>query len=105
MIVGHPQRGGELATLNAVVITALAGALFRVRFDNGHLATVCPSGKMQRSRVAVVPGDQVVCEFAVGCFSKGRIVHRFDGEGSVLKPRRPRATRAGRARFEMEMEC
>jgi translation initiation factor IF-1 len=104
-MIGHPHRGGELITCNATVTAALAGGFFRIQFDDGCLATCRPSGKMQRSRVAVVPGDQVVCEFAVGCFSKGRIVHRFDGEGSVLKPRRRRATRAARARFEMEMEC
>ena len=57
---------------------------------------------MQRSRVSIVPGDSVVCEFAAGCFSAGRIVHRFSGEAPVLKPRHRRRAREGRVRKDAD---
>ena len=100
-MMGHAIRGGELVTYDAVVIAALAAGFFRVQIDAGcfgERATCRPSGKMQRSRIAIVPGDAVVWEFAAGCFSTGRIVRRFTGDASVPRPRFRRKGRSGRAR-------
>jgi translation initiation factor IF-1 len=97
-MIGHLVRGGELITCNAVVTAALAAGFFRVEIDDCWLATRRRSGKMQRSHIAIAAGDAVICEFAAGCFSKGRIIHRFTGEGPVIRPRHRRRAREGRVR-------
>jgi translation initiation factor IF-1 len=101
-VIGYPQRNGELITCNAVIIAALPGGFFRIQLDGSCLATARPSGKMRLGRVSIVPGDSVVCEFAAGCFSAGRIVHRFTGEAPVIKPRHRRKGREGRVRREVD---
>jgi translation initiation factor IF-1 len=86
----HATRGGQIVTCNAVIVAALAASNFRVQLDGGHHATIRPSGRMQLSHIMLVVGDQVVVEFSAGCFSTGRIVHRFNGEVSVPRPRHRR---------------
>ena len=78
-MIGHPRDGFVMC--DATVIAGFGRWILWVRItDSGLFATCRPSGKMQRSRIAVVTGDNVVCEFAVDFLVKGRIVYRYEGE-------------------------
>jgi translation initiation factor IF-1 len=67
----------EPIEIEAVVVTALPNAQFKVRIDNSDkeiLAHV--SGKMRKHFIRILPGDRVKVELSPYDLTKGRIVFR-----------------------------
>ena len=56
---------------------ALANAMFRGEFDNGHVITAHISGKMRMHYIKILPGDKVKVEMTPYDLSKGRISFRY----------------------------
>ncbi len=58
------------------VIEALPNGVFRVKLQNGSIATAHLSGKMRINFIKVAVGDKVVVQLSIYDLSKGRIVYR-----------------------------
>ena len=67
----------EPIEVEAIVVTALPNAMFKLRLDNnqkeilGHV-----SGKMRKHFIRILPGDRVKVELSPYDLTKGRIVFR-----------------------------
>ena len=71
---GKPKEEG--ITVNGVVAEALPNAFFRVTLENGHEVLARVSGKMDKMRIRVLPGDRVVVEITPYDLTRGRITYR-----------------------------
>ena len=60
-----------------LVLEALPGDLFKVRFDDESQALGYLSGRMRIHHIRVLPGDRVDVEFSPYDLSRGRITRRF----------------------------
>jgi translation initiation factor IF-1 len=67
----------EAIELEGTVIAVLAGTMFRVKLDNGHVLLSHISGKMRKRFIRLVIGDRVKLEVSPYDPSKGRIVFRL----------------------------
>jgi translation initiation factor IF-1 len=98
-MIGHPRRR-DLVACDGTVAAALAASFFRVRLADGRLVVCRPCGKMQLNRINVAVGDFVIVEAASCDLSRGRITCRYHGDKPVVRPRRRRTGRGGKARPE-----
>lgn len=63
--------------VEGIVVSVLAGTMFRVQLDNKHivLATIC--GKMRKRWVRITTGDRVKMEMSPYDLNKARITWRL----------------------------
>jgi translation initiation factor IF-1 len=64
--------------VEGVVITVLAGTMFKVRLQNGHEVLAHISGKMRKRFIKLVVGDKVRMEMSPYDLTKARIVFRLN---------------------------
>lgn len=64
------------------VVEALRDAKFRVELDDqtDHELMCHISGKIRQNNIEILPGDRVRVEISPYDLTKGRIIHRIDGE-------------------------
>lgn len=62
--------------LEGTVAAVLAGTMFRVKLNNGHLVLAHISGKMRKRFIRLVVGDRVKIEMSPYDTEKARIVYR-----------------------------
>ena len=67
----------EPIELTGVVTEALGNSQFRIQVGEGHEVIAKIAGKMRRSRIRVLPNDQVKIEVSPYDPRRGRIVYRF----------------------------
>ncbi|MDO8558090.1 MAG: translation initiation factor IF-1 [bacterium] len=65
-----------LTRKEGLVLEALPGDLFKVRFEDGAEALGYLSGRMRMNHIRVLPGDKVDVEFSPYDPKRGRIVRR-----------------------------
>jgi translation initiation factor IF-1 len=80
----------ELMTLDGQIDEILPDGRFGVVLENGHRIIAYTSGKMRKFRIRSVVGDRVKVEMTPYDLSKGRIIFRDRGVGTVTgaPPRR-----------------
>lgn len=59
------------------IVSVLAGTMFRVQLDNGHVVLATISGKMRKRFVRLTAGDRVKMEMSPYDLNKARIVWRL----------------------------
>ena len=70
-------KDAQMPRKEGVVLEALPGDLFKVRFDDTTEALGYLSGRMRMNHIRVLPGDKVDVEFSPYDMKRGRIVRRF----------------------------
>ena len=68
----------QCLTVNGTVTETLGNANFRVEIDNGHIILCTISGKMRKSYVKILTGDEVRVEMSPYDLNRGRIVYRYN---------------------------
>ena len=69
----------EPIEVEAIVITALPNAMFKLRLDQGgtsHEILGVVSGKMRKHFIRILPGDRVRVQLSPNDLTRGRIVFR-----------------------------
>ena len=66
----------EAIEVQAVVKEALPNGFFKVEMENGHEILAHISGKMRKSYIRVLPGDQVTVALSPYDLNRGRITFR-----------------------------
>jgi translation initiation factor IF-1 len=67
----------EPIEVEAVVVTALPNAMFKLKLDNSEAEILgIVSGKMRKHFIRILPGDRVKVELSPYDLTKGRIVFR-----------------------------
>ena len=66
----------SLIEAHGTIKEALGDSNFRVELDNGHEILCQISGRMRKSYIRVLPGDNVKVEISPYDISRGRIVSR-----------------------------
>lgn len=67
----------DLFQMEGNIIDTLPNQMFKVEFDNGHIATCYTGGKMRQFRIRLVEGDRVKVEMTPYDLTKGRIIFRM----------------------------
>lgn len=67
----------EHIELEGKVKAVLAGTMFRVELDNGHVVLAHISGKMRKRFIRLTIGDRVKIEMSPYDLNKARIVYRL----------------------------
>ena len=70
------DRKEQAIELEGTVAAVLAGTMFRVKLNNGHLVLAHISGKMRKRFIRLVVGDRVKIEMSPYDTEKARIVYR-----------------------------
>lgn len=70
-------RMEEHIELEGTVKAVLAGTMFRVELDNGHVVLAHISGKMRKRFIRLTIGDRVKIEMSPYDLNKARIVYRL----------------------------
>jgi translation initiation factor IF-1 len=66
----------DLIEQEGAVTEVLAGGMYKVKLENGHLVLAYPSGKMRKFHIRIVLGDKVTVAVSPYDLTKGRIVYR-----------------------------
>jgi translation initiation factor IF-1 len=74
---GDTAEKEEAVELEGTVSAVLAGTMFRVTLQNGHVVLAHISGKMRKRFIRLVVGDQVKIEMSPYDTEKARIVYRL----------------------------
>jgi translation initiation factor IF-1 len=69
-------------TVDGTVIEALRDANFRVELENSHILLCTISGKLRRSYVKIIQGDEVKLEMSPYDLNRGRIVFRYNNSNN-----------------------
>ena len=67
----------ENIQLEGKVKAVLAGTMFRVELDNGHVVLAHISGKMRKRFIRLTIGDRVKIQMSPYDLNKARIVYRL----------------------------
>ena len=67
----------DLIEQEGAVTEVLAGGMYRVKLENGHVVLAYPSGKMRKFYIRVLEGDRVKCEMSPYDLTRGRITYRY----------------------------
>jgi len=59
------------------IVAVLAGTMFRVQLDNGHVVLATIAGRMRKRFVRLTTGDRVKMEMSPYDLNKARIVWRL----------------------------
>lgn len=70
-------KNSDLFELEGEIIDILPNQMFKVKFDNGHIATCYTGGKMRQFKIRMVLGDRVRVEMTPYDLEKGRVIHRL----------------------------
>ena len=70
-------KDGTLIEAEGTVVKMLAGAMFRVKLDQGIEILATPSGKMRKNFIRRARGDRVRCELSAYDLTRGRITYRL----------------------------
>ena len=62
-----------MLSFSGIVEDLLPNAMFRVKFENGHIVTAYAAGKLRKNRIRVLQGDKVQVEMTPYDLTKGRI--------------------------------
>lgn len=71
-----PKNDPNTIRKEGVVVEALPGDLFKIRFDDASEALGYLSGRMRVNHIRVLPGDRVDMEFSAHDLKRGRIMRR-----------------------------
>lgn len=71
------ERMEDHIELEGKVKAVLAGTMFRVELDNGHVVLAHISGKMRKRFIRLTIGDRVKIEMSPYDLNKARIVYRL----------------------------
>lgn len=66
-----------MVEVEGVVTKMLAGAMFRVKLDQGIEILAVPNGKMRKNYIKIAIGDRVKCELSAYDLTRGRITYRM----------------------------
>ena len=66
----------DAVQLEGTVKELLAGTMYRVELENGHIVLAHISGKMRQNFIRISLGDKVTVEVSPYDLSKGRITFR-----------------------------
>ena len=73
----HYMAKSEPIEVEAVVVTALPNAMFKLKLDNSNREILgIVSGKMRKHFIRILPGDRVRVELSPYDLTRGRIVFR-----------------------------
>ncbi len=78
----------DLLVLEGLVEEIFPDGRFRVGLENGHHVIAYTAGRMRRSRIRTVVGDQVRVEMTPYDLDKGRIIYRERTPGQSPGPQR-----------------
>ncbi|MBM3888302.1 MAG: translation initiation factor IF-1 [Verrucomicrobia bacterium] len=67
---------GDAVQLEGTVKELLAGTMYRVELENGHVILCHISGKMRQNFIRISLGDKVTVEVSPYDLTKGRITFR-----------------------------
>ena len=67
----------DVITIEGKITSVLAGTMFRVELENGHVVTAHISGKMRKHYIRILTGDSVKVEMTPYDLTKGRITFRM----------------------------
>ena len=67
----------EKIEVEGEIVEALPSTMFRVEVDGGHNVLATISGKMRKSYIRILPGDQVKVELSAYDLTRGRITYRY----------------------------
>ena len=67
----------DVIEVEGLVVEKLPNAMFRVKFENGHIVLAHISGKMRMNFIRILPGDRVTLELTAYDLDHGRITYRF----------------------------
>ncbi|MCX7824831.1 MAG: translation initiation factor IF-1 [Verrucomicrobiae bacterium] len=67
---------GDAVQLEGTVKELLAGTMYRVELENGHVILCHISGKMRQNFIRIALGDKVTVEVSPYDLTKGRITFR-----------------------------
>lgn len=67
----------KVIVIEGKIVSVLAGTMFRVELQNGHLVLAHISGKMRKRFIRLTVGDRVKLEMSPYDLEKARIVYRL----------------------------
>jgi len=73
----QPMPINDTIQTEGKIKAVLAGTMFRVELDNGHLVLAHISGKMRKRFIRLTLGDRVKLEISPYDLNKARIVYRL----------------------------
>jgi translation initiation factor IF-1 len=73
----EPVAKSEPIEIEAIVVTALPNAMFKLKLDNSEREILgIVSGKMRKHFIRILPGDRVKVQLSPYDLTRGRIVFR-----------------------------
>ena len=67
----------DVIEVEATVVEALPGTMFRVKLQNGVVILAHVSGKIRMHYIRILPGDKVTVEISPYDVTRGRITFRY----------------------------
>lgn len=67
----------DVIEVEATVVEALPGTMFRVKLQNGVVILAHVSGKIRQHYIRILPGDRVTVEISPYDVTRGRITFRY----------------------------
>ena len=67
----------DVIEVEATVVEALPGTMFRVKLQNGVVILAHVSGKIRQHYIRILPGDKVTVEISPYDVTRGRITFRY----------------------------
>ena len=67
----------DVIEVEATVVEALPGTMFRVKLQNGVVILAHVSGKIRQHYIRILPGDRVTVEISPYDVTRGRITLRY----------------------------
>ena len=71
------KQNADTLQVEGVIISVLAGTMFKVKLDNEHIVLAHISGKMRKRFIRLVVGDKVKMEISPYDLTKARITYRM----------------------------
>ena len=67
----------DVIEVEATVVEALPGTMFRVKLQNGVVILAHVSGKIRQHYIRILPGDKVSVDISPYDVTRGRITFRY----------------------------
>ena len=67
----------EILEFKGKVTDLLPNAMFKVELENGHEVLAHTAGRMRKTRIRVLAGDEVLVQVTPYDLTKGRIIFRY----------------------------
>ncbi len=76
------QEKQSLIEMQGIVLQCLSNGMFTVKLENGFSILAHISGKIRRNYIRILVGDRVAVELSPYDLTRGRIIYRYETNGS-----------------------